>query len=261
MKKLICILISCCLLYQSTIACLAYSNEEVLPDNYENKMQGIEGETYSFVINNEDELNGYLIDFGLAEGEILVSDYEYEGYLDEYDCGNYFIIDENENIAAVIEPLAVYDKNGKAIKAKFNIINNKISFEVLDQQGLDFPIILVTTSHPTRYEYRYFTRSQVRTMRDNYTESTVKFVLDGIACVLGLADGLPLALNVTGNIWCIMRIMSSYYNTIQFNTWDNIYVNFSKNYAKVAFPYTWHTGHRSYYPHGNLVCTYTQSNS
>jgi len=214
------------------------------------------GETFEAVrtmvtIENADAPNEYAFDFDLPPGYRLVKDTELSDELDEYDCGAIYVLDDQGETVNAVDPAWAKDANGNDIETYYRIEGNVLIQVVEFDQDSVFPIVADPTSHPNKTKIIYMTKSQVRTARDKYTEST--YVKIG-KYIISLAT-IPANWLIGGG-WTTICFAGEYYNSKKYNTWDKIYDNFCRSYARIAATYKYHPGKRCYYPTGKLECSY-----
>lgn len=201
-------------------------------------------------LNESADKYSYTLD--MPRGYKLVKDADYYKDSPEEVFGCILVIDSNDEIASVIEPAHSIDHTGKYVRSEYYICGNVITQTITDRD-VEYPVDIIMTSHPDTYDYRKLTRTQVRTIRDSYTGSTVPHILEdgftaiGVGAVFGSAGGV---------FWTMINLVANNYYTTNYSTWSKISDDFTKNYARLAFRYKWHQGHNSYYPTGNITCTY-----
>lgn len=203
----------------------------------------------------------YSFEFSLPNDCSLIEDYDYKDDGDSVFStdhnGSIYVVNNENEILATIDPGWGKDANGQPVKTYYTIEDNTLVQNVEISPNNVFPIVIDPTEHPTRYEYRYLTKAQVKTIRNEYTNYSVDTIIQAIGRLLEKI----LSGSILGSAWSIIKLVAMNYNVTEYSTWNTIYVNFQKNYAKIAFPYEWHSGHRSYYPHGILKCTYVNSST
>lgn len=128
-----------------------------------------------------------------------------------------------------------------------------------------FPIVADPTSHPNKYTYIYYTKKQVKKVRDQYTGApSVKDIIKGsaeIGCGFAgyAAKGLLKTVGVIGTAWGVIDFCGTCYNVSKYSAWNKIYTKFEKKYAKVTCTWKYHSGKRCYRPNGKLKVKYVSS--
>lgn len=205
-------------------------------------------------IDNADAPNEYHFDFNLPTGYYLIKDTDYNDEYDEDDCGAVFIFNQNNEVVNVIDPAWAIDANGVNVQTTYSINGNILIQKVEFDENSAFPIIADPTSHPNKTKVYYLTKKQVLKVRDVYSGSTAAEICSYIVSLALLPAGY-----VIGAGWATITFMGNTYYTYKFNTWDKIYTNFKKNYAKISATWKWHSGKRTYRPTGKMSCTYVNS--
>lgn len=184
----------------------------------------IEGVSFDSVrsmitIKNENAPMAYDFDFTLPKGYTLVEDYDY----DEDDCGQVFMLDKNGEIVNTIDPPWAKDANDIDVETYYEISGSTLTQVVKFNENTDFPVVADPTSHPAKSSVYYLTKDEVKTVRDKYTQMTV----------------------------------NDLYSASKYNTWNNIYIKFSKKYAKIKVSFRWRNGGKnSGYILNGTECTY-----
>lgn len=216
-------------------------------------------------IENANAPKKYSFDFELPNGYSLVKDYDYEDEYDNWDCGAIYVVDEKNEVVSTIDPAWAKDAKGNNVYTYYEVKGNTLVQHVDFDANSVFPIVADPTSHPNKYTYIYYTKDQVKAIRDQYTSvPSFKDIIKGsaeIGCSLAgyAATGLLQAIGVLGTAWGFIDLMGTCYNVSKYNTWNNIYKNFEKKYAKVMLTWKYHPGKRCYAPNGNLKVTYVSS--
>ena len=234
------------------------------------EQEGIEFESVRVLmtIENPNAPTEYSFKYNLPKGFSLVSDYNYDDDWDGGDCGAVYIVDKQNEIAATIEPAWAVDANGEKVESYYTIKGTTLIQKVKIDDTTAFPILADPTEHPTKYTKMYYTRNDIDEIMDHYTGaglgSIVSASVSGIASVVGFFVNsiVGVVSSGIGTIWSCITISGTIYNSTQYATWKKIrtgLINSGKTYALVKYPWTWHQGHRSYYPHGNLSASYSNT--
>lgn len=201
-------------------------------------------------LKNRFAKSNYTFDYALPNGYTIKEDYQVSDAFDASDCGNLLILNRQGEVISTVEPLSAVDAGGKTVKVKREISGDIVTYSILVDSDTIFPVVASTTTHPDIYETKKLTRSEVLDVRNNYSGTVVGVV----GKILGF---IPLGLG--SYVWHMISFNADNYYTKNYETWDNIYTSFPVSwatYACVKFRYRWHQGHKSYYPSGNLSCTY-----
>lgn len=158
-------------------------------------------------IENADAPKEYGFDFDLPQGYRLISDYDYVDEYDEWDCGQVFIVDKNNEIVSTIEPAWAKDANGNDIATDYRIVGNTLIQNVAFDKNSTFPIIADPTSHPTKYTHYYTDYPTLKDIVNRGYESCqtagVNFAFGVLALVPKTATGIAavtMMLNVA-DVW------------------------------------------------------------
>ena len=214
---------------------------------------------YTQIITIDKEAESRMIQFdcALPNDYRIVRDYDYnEKEYDKYDCGDLLVLNKDNEVIEVVSFDKAMDASNNIIDINVSVKKDSIIYEVNNTQHLDYPIVITATSHPNYYRYCYYTKTQVLYIRNRYSNSTLEYF---ISAILGIAGCHWSSVSPWGAAWSLICLNGGLYYTNKFNTWDKIYVNFAKNYAKIGFQFRWHSGHRCYYANGRLTCEYTYS--
>lgn len=104
-----------------------------------NNEQTLEGLRTSIIIDNADCPKEYKFSFDLQEGEKFVTAKEIFG--EEYDTGEIFIVDKENNIKYVFDPAWAKDANGKNINSYYKVNGNTLVQVVSFDEHTAFPVI------------------------------------------------------------------------------------------------------------------------
>lgn len=101
--------------------------------------QTIEGLRTSIIIDNADCPKEYKFTFELEDGEKFVTAKELLG--EEYDTGEVFVFDKDDNMKYIFEPAWAKDANGDSINSYYKIDGNSL-FQVVDfNENTAFPVV------------------------------------------------------------------------------------------------------------------------
>ncbi len=117
-------------------------------------------------INNSNAPQKYSFDFELPENYNLVKDYD---YADEFDCGQVFVVNNENETICTIDPAWAKDADGENLETYYEIEGNTLIQVVCFDQNTAFPVIADPASHPNKTSY-YYDKTGIKNLRDKYTE-------------------------------------------------------------------------------------------
>lgn len=199
----------------------------------------------------------YAFAFDLPEGYRIVKDTDFSDELDEYDCGAVYVLNNQGESVNTIDPAWAMDANGNDVETYYKIEENVLIQVVEFDEDSAFPIVADPTSHPNKTKTGYLTKSQVRTIRDKYSQSTCAVITKYIISV-----GVGIKFNAAiGTGWTTINFAGDLYTNNRYKTWSTIYDEFEYPYAyaKITATYKYHSGKRSYYPTRTLKYTHTKA--
>ena len=101
----------------------------------------------------------------------------------------------------------------------YYVIDGNKLIQVVDfNDDTVFPIVADPTSHPNRTKTYFLTKTQVKTIRDKYTNKNKYTIITGIATTLGL-NGRVIA------AWSVGMML---YEDYQYNKWNAWYNKMNK---------------------------------
>lgn len=101
--------------------------------------QTIEGLRTSIIIDNANCSKEYKFTFELEDGERFVTAKEFLG--EEYDTGEVFIFDKDDNMKYVFEPAWAKDANGESIDSYYKVDGNSLIQVVEFNEKTAFPVV------------------------------------------------------------------------------------------------------------------------
>lgn len=179
----------------------------------------------------------YLFDFKLPKGYRLIMDYNYdEEEMDEYDCGAVFVLNSNDEVVSTIEPAWAKDAKGKNISTYYEVEGNSLIQFVDFDYNTEFPVIADPTSHPNKTSEYFFTKSGIKELRDKYTDLSYSTFYSGIiTCAAYYTQ--PCA-----GVCSTFVFLNQVYSGFKYSSWNAVYANFKKSYAKVSVVFRWRYG-------------------
>lgn len=95
-------------------------------------------------ISNDSPPHEYDFDFNLQDGEKIVTAGEYLGK--EYDTGEAYVVDSNNQIVSVIDPAWAKDANGNAVNTHYDVKGNTLIQVVDFDENTAFPVVADPTA-------------------------------------------------------------------------------------------------------------------
>jgi len=184
-------------------------------------------------IKNSNAPKEYSFQFNYPKGYKLIKDNEFCSYQNEKAEGSVYIVNDENEIVNVIEPAWAIGADGNRVKTYYVIDGNKLIQVVDFNDDTVFPIVADPTSHPNRTKTYFLTKTQVKTIRDKYTNKNKYTIITGIATTLGL-NGRVIA------AWSVGMML---YEDYQYNKWNAWYNKMNKtSKLKVTVIERWRSG-------------------
>ena len=225
----------------------------------------ITGNRALITIESSDAPKSYSFDYDLPDGERLIKAEDYynkialntevsqEDIKSEY--GSVFIIDKNNEILGVIDSAWAKDADGNSVDTYYKLDGNTLIQVVEFNEDTVFPVVADPTTHPNKYLINYYTKSQVKTIRDQYAAGKspeLAFIEDGI--MLG-------ASRIAGACWIVTGYMNSKYKEKNLKIWNMIYNNFDTDKykkLKIESVLKWNAGHQGYGATDEIIISYVK---
>lgn len=190
-------------------------------------------------IENANAAKEYQFDFDLPEGYSLISDYDYKDSHDKWDCGDIYIIDENNNIMATIDAAWAKDANGQNIETYYKVKGNSLIQHITFDNNTAFPIIADPTAHPTKYTHYYTDYPTLEGVIDQGYDSCNSLGVTLTVFILEqIGSGSIGATPVSG-----MMLVAELWSFVQFKKVEAKYDAMTKTqWLKTTYTHTWRNG-------------------
>ncbi|MCI7680482.1 hypothetical protein ACQQ9V_06515 [Hornefia butyriciproducens] len=195
-------------------------------------------------IENANAPRKYNFKFDLPSGYHLVKDYDYDDEFDEYDCGQIFVIDDQDEAICTIDPIWAKDANGDALETQYEISGNTLTQVVNSNGSTAYPVVTGMATHPNKHSTYYLTKSGVKKMRDKYGGKDNNAIYEGLLVCSSISNA-----SIAG-VATAMYVGNKLYIASKYSTWNRHYLDFEKKYAKVVVTFKWRNGGKNsgYYP-------------
>ena len=211
-----------------------------LPNNYKLcKAKEYNKAQLKYYKENKEEL----LQSGLTEREYVILISELSA-----DSNEIYIVDDDNEVVAVIGEAWAKDANGKEVKTSYEINGSSLTQVVEFNKNSTFPIVADPSTHPTYYKYFSLKKKSVKTLRDKYASSTRSTVVGYIASVA--LTSFPIASIGLASV----TYASTLYAVQKHALWTKVYDGFSgkKNMVKIRVSYVWNDLHKAYAPSRNV---------
>lgn len=183
-------------------------------------------------IDNPSAQKIYNFEYNLPDGFKLTTAKEYSGA----DTGEVYILDGDNNITAVIDPIMAVDSKGSLVGAHYEVNGNILSQVIDNEENSQYPITITSTTHPDKVTTTYLTKA----MTKNYIDvlgTTDKADIARVATMIGvglLPGGAPVStLAGIADLWAM-------YNKYKV---QELYEGMKSNeYLKITIIATWRNG-------------------
>lgn len=178
----------------------------------------------------------YSFIFDLPENYSLVKDYDYADDYDEYDCGQVFVVNDKNETICTIDPAWAKDANGVDLESYYKIDGNTLTQVVCFNEKTVFPVVADPTSHPNKTSNYYYSKAGIKKLRDKYTE------LDYATFYNGIITCASYYVQPFAGVCSTFVFLNQLYSGFKYASWNSVYINFKKNYAKVSVIFRWRNG-------------------
>ena len=226
------------------------------------------GTRASIIIESANSPKSYSFDYYLPKGARLIKAEDYYNKIARYaektvanrqlEHGSVFVVDENDNIIAVIEPAWAEDANGNSVETSYGIMGNTLIQYVEFDKNAVFPIVADPSTRPDRYIYDDLTKAEDKIIYKNYAGLSDDSFWDGLSTLTSIVAGF-LKDPAFGTAWTVSVFMSNRYYSNNKTLWGKMYNGFDSEkykYLRIKTTYRWHPGHQSYYQYGDLSYKY-----
>lgn len=187
-------------------------------------------------MNNANAPKEYDFTFDLPEGYRLVKDYDYNDEFDEYDCGQIFVVNDQDETVCTIDPAWAKDANGEVVETMYEINGTTLTQIVNTDENTAYPVVTSSASHPNKTSVYYLKKAGVKDLRDKYTEQGALKLCTGL-----VATAASYKQPVVGVCKTFVFINETY-SGYKYASRNSVYAKVGKKYAKVAVIFRWRNG-------------------